>query len=67
MSLVTDILNRLSGISAVREQINMTAHRVERLADMLIDHEKRLIRIEVSIGAPPCAPIPKTLPRHKKR
>lgn len=46
MSLVTDILDRLSGIAVVREQLNETTRNVERLADWLLDHEKRLTTIE---------------------
>jgi hypothetical protein len=60
MSLRTEILDRLSGISAVREHLNMTSKRVEKLADLLIDHERRLIRIEA--GSPP----PKQAHRLKK-
>ncbi len=63
MSLVTEILDRLSSIAAVREQLNMTSQRVEKLADMLIDHERRLIRLEVS---GPSAPTPKPVPRLRK-
>jgi hypothetical protein len=50
MSLITEILNRLSGIATVREHLNMTSQRVEKLADLMIDHERRLIRLET--GAP---------------
>jgi hypothetical protein len=32
MSLVTEILDRLSGIAAVREHLNMTSQRVEKIA-----------------------------------
>lgn len=57
MSLVTEVLDRLSGIAAVREHMNMTSQRVEKLADLLIDHERRLIRLEA--GAPPRKPAPR--------
>lgn len=57
MSLVTKILDRLSGIAAVREHLNMTSQHVEKLADLLIDHERRLIRLEA--GAPPHKPAPR--------
>lgn len=50
MSVITEILDRLSGIAAVREQLNMTSQRVEKLADLMMDHERRLIRMEA--GAP---------------
>lgn len=55
MSLVTEMLDRLSGIAAVREQLNMTSHRVEKLADLMIDHEKRLIRLEVAGASAPAS------------
>lgn len=57
MSLVTEILGRLSGIAAVREHLNMTSRRVEKLADLMIDHERRLIRLEA--GTPPPKPTPR--------
>ena len=60
MSLVTEILDRLSGIVAVREHLNMTSQRVEKLADLMIDHERRLIRLEAS------TPPPKPTPRLRK-
>jgi hypothetical protein len=55
MSLVAEILDRLSGIAAVREHLNMTSQRVEKLADLMIDHERRLIRLEA--GVPPQRPV----------
>ena len=54
MSVVTDILDRLSGVTAVREKLNSTSQRVEKLADMLLDHEKRILTLEISgrVGTP---------------
>lgn len=46
MSLVTDVLERLSGIAIVREKLNDTTQRVEKLADWLLDHERRIVRLE---------------------
>jgi hypothetical protein len=47
MSVVTDILERLSGIAVVREKINDTTQRVDKVADWLLDHEKRITTLEV--------------------
>ena len=46
MSLVTEILDRLSGIAIVREKLNETTRHVEKLASWLLDHEKRLTTLE---------------------
>ena len=45
MSLMTEILDRLSGIAVVREKLNETTRRVDKLADWL-DHERRIVRLE---------------------
>ena len=46
MSLVTEVLERLSGIAIVREKLDDTSHRMDRVADWLLDHEKRIVRLE---------------------
>ena len=46
MSLVTEILERLSGIAIVREKLDDTSRRMDRVADWLLDHEKRIVRLE---------------------
>lgn len=56
MSVVTDILDRLSGVTAVREKLNHTSERVEKVADMLLDHERRILALEY--GAPPRSKAP---------
>lgn len=48
MSLLTEILDRLSGVTAVREKLDATAVRVEKLGDMLLNHEKRLLTLEIT-------------------
>lgn len=48
MSAVTDILERLSGISVVREKLNDTTERVNKVADWLLDHERRITTLEVT-------------------
>lgn len=46
MSTMREILERLSGVHVVSEKLEMTAQRVNKLGDMLLDHEKRLVRLE---------------------
>ena len=48
MSMVTDILERLSGIAVVREKLNDTTQRMEKVADWLLDHEKRITKLEAT-------------------
>jgi GTP cyclohydrolase I len=44
--MVTDILERLSGIAIVREKLADTAKRVDKMADWLLDHERRITTLE---------------------
>jgi len=46
MSLVTDILDRLSGVAIVKERLAETNKNVDRVLSWLLDHEKRLTRME---------------------
>ena len=46
MSLVTDVLERLSGIAVVREKLDDTTRRVDKVADWLLDHERRITTLE---------------------
>lgn len=46
MSLVTDILDRLSGVSALKERIAAQQGILDRHDEWLLDHEKRLLRLE---------------------
>ncbi len=55
MSLVSEILDRLSGVALVRERLGETSRRVERLAEYLLDHERRLARLEARVLEPPPA------------
>lgn len=50
MSLVTEILDRLSGIAVVREKLMETGQKVNTLAAWVLDHEKRLTRLETLSG-----------------
>ncbi|MGH8535961.1 MAG: hypothetical protein ACREXM_05730 [Gammaproteobacteria bacterium] len=65
MSLVTEILERLVGIAVLRERVYDTAQRVDRLADWLLDHERRLTQLEtLSPGASKSsAKTPRRLPK----
>ena len=53
MSLITDILDRLSGIEVVKERLRETGSRVEQWATQVVildrqvqDIDRRLVRIE---------------------
>ena len=48
MSMITDILERLSGIAVVREKLNDTTQRIDKVADWLLDHEKRITTLEAT-------------------
>ncbi|MFN0299471.1 MAG: hypothetical protein ACKVQU_03855 [Burkholderiales bacterium] len=56
MSLVTEILDRLTGLAAVKAQLDTTAADVRRLADWMLDHEKRVLRIEAGLSPKDRAP-----------
>lgn len=66
MSLVTEILDRLTGIAIVRAKLDETTQRVETIGAWLLDHEKRILRLEASIErAASAVPRPKRLPKKK--
>jgi benzoyl-CoA reductase/2-hydroxyglutaryl-CoA dehydratase subunit BcrC/BadD/HgdB len=53
MSVITEILDRLSGVEVVKEKLRDTGVRIERLAERVIeldrqlqDVDRRLVRIE---------------------
>ena len=48
MSLVAEILDRLSGVAVVREKLNETAGRIDKMGEWLLDHEKRLTTMEAT-------------------
>ncbi len=50
MSLVTEILDRLTGIATVNARLEETAGRVEKMAAWMLDHEKRITRLEARTG-----------------
>lgn len=49
MSLVTEILDRLTGLAVVKAQLDITAAEVRKMGDWLLDIEKRVIRLESGI------------------
>lgn len=53
MSVVSEILDRLSGVAIVRERLGETSQGVERLAERVLDHERRITRVETLILEPP--------------
>ena len=54
MSVITELLDRLSGVSVLKERLGETNRNVDRSLLWLLDHEKRLIRLESA--APTAAP-----------
>lgn len=46
MSLLTDVLDRLTGITVVREKLDTTMQRVEKFGEYVVDHEVRLRMLE---------------------
>jgi hypothetical protein len=71
MSLVSDILDRLSGVAVVKAELEQTAKRLDRLADLLLNHETRLARVEGALAAtsgvmPAAHSTPKRLPKSPK-
>jgi hypothetical protein len=53
MSAITEILDRLSGVAVLKERMAETNRNVDRSLTWLLDHEKRLIRLEAT--SPPQA------------
>ncbi|MFN0316637.1 MAG: hypothetical protein ACKVQA_16560 [Burkholderiales bacterium] len=51
MSLVTDILDRLSGVAVIKAELEQTGKRIDRLGDLLMNHETRIARIEGSLSS----------------
>ncbi len=46
MSVITELLDRLSGITVVKERLSETVRRVEQLGERVLEHDRRLTRIE---------------------
>jgi hypothetical protein len=64
VSTITEILDRLSGIAVLKERLAETNRNVDRSLTWLLDHEKRLIRLEARTElTPPAPPRPARLTR----
>jgi hypothetical protein len=48
MSTIAELFDRLSGVGPLKEKQAAIAARIERLSEYLIDHERRLIRLETA-------------------
>jgi len=46
---ISEIISRLSGLNLIKEKLDRTAKRIEKLSDYVVDHEKRLIRMETIV------------------
>jgi hypothetical protein len=46
MSVVTELLERLAGVAMLKEKVNDTAERVERLAEWVLELDRRVTRLE---------------------
>jgi hypothetical protein len=62
MSTISDILDRLSSVTALKERLVETNRNVDRSLAWLLEHEKRLIHLEAGVRPPPSQPVPR-LPR----
>lgn len=66
MSAITDILDRLSGVAVLKERLAETSKNVDRSLVWLLDHEKRLIRLEEGgrpVAKAPAGPKQRRIPR----
>jgi hypothetical protein len=48
MSTVSELLDRLTGIGPMKETQKALESRIERFATLLLDHERRLVRLETA-------------------
>jgi len=46
---LSEIINRLSGLNLIKEKLDRVSKRIEKLSDYVVDHEKRLIRMETIV------------------
>jgi len=53
MSLIQEMFDRLSGVSALRDRVNDLRDTMQEQQRFLLDHERRLARLE---GAQPPGP-----------
>jgi hypothetical protein len=50
MSLVTDILDRLSGVAVVKTELAHTVQRIDKLGEVVFNHETRIARLERTLA-----------------
>lgn len=50
MGTITDILDRLSGVAVLKAQVDVVAKNVDQSLTWLLDHEKRILKIEAKQG-----------------
>ena len=55
MSLIQEMLDRLSGVSALRERLHDIRNGLQDQQRFLLDHERRLARLEGQQAPPPPA------------
>jgi hypothetical protein len=46
MSAITSILDRLSGVAVLKAQVDGVSKNVDRSMNWLLDHEKRILKLE---------------------
>lgn len=66
--VIRELYERLSGVNLVREKVSTLTHQIDRLADTVFDHEKRLVRLETleSVRDQRTAPAALPSPREEK-
>ena len=52
MTAIGEILDRLSGVADLKERFAETNRNVDRALAWLLDHEKRILWLEATAGAP---------------
>lgn len=52
MSALWEVFDRLTGVGLIRERVAETRDIVVQLRQIVIDHERRLLRIEARIDPP---------------
>jgi hypothetical protein len=56
VSTIAEILDRLSGVAVLKERLGETNRNVDRALNWLLEHEKRLIRIESAVPTAAASP-----------
>jgi hypothetical protein len=70
MSAIGDAINAVKAIILIEERVKSQGARLEKLADLLVDVDRRLVRVETTLdialrhaGATPTAPLIAEQPR----